>query len=201
MSDELKTLKIDGARHDFWRGFIGDVDKYDILLLHDFEKKEINSKVSLYESIGELAGKMDHPLFVPGRYVKYPGDKDELPPESIETILSEIMLPQVRLVLIYLGIAPSNLEFIDHSMKTLGKDIVYFFEEKAKIPSAGKVFGSNRDITIPRGMSKEPFFKFFQDAPYSSVRSYNKIRGVVKFLSIEDCLEQMREVFENYFWR
>ncbi|MCK4670038.1 MAG: hypothetical protein KAT43_02450 [Nanoarchaeota archaeon] len=117
-------------RWKFLRTFVGgDFNQFEILLAHDLSQQGTRNKAMFYEAIGELCDRLGHKAFLPHKFVGSPEDKTELSPRDTYVLTNDIMVPQVQLVLAYMGIPSPDVENISARAMDFEKPIIYFWEK------------------------------------------------------------------------
>lgn len=183
------------------QGFFIRERECNILLAHDIDDPvKGREKIPLYDAVGSLCSSMGHEIFLPYRSVGFQGDSDELPGPKAHQLINEIMIPQVRLVLCYMGINSSSVRTMDQRAKKLDKDIIYFYEEGTRLETVAEVEAKNSDLPkadpslldIPRAF-------LHRDANTLLLDAYPYIKGAVEFNSIDDCIYKLRETLNMYY--
>lgn len=183
------------------RGFFVREGYYDIFLAHDIEDAvKGKEKVPLYEAVGSLCARLEHEAFLPYRSVGFQGEPDEMPARETYVLLNEIMLPQAQLVLCYLGINSASVGSMDARAKKLQKDIIYFYEEGTHLETVAEGEALVHGLPpVDSELLQIPLAFLHQDTRTLTLQSYPKIKGVVEFTAIDDCIRKLRETLKNYF--
>lgn len=181
---------------------IGNVTDYDIFLAHDIDDPEQGGmKRPLYDAIGDLCQRLGHKAAIPYRFVGFEGDPAAVDPRGTFLLINDLLIPQARLVLCYLGINSTSVGVMDGRAKLLKKDIIYFYEAGTRLETIEEterlVTGIQKE-TRP-GMPQLARAFFHRTGPNQSLESYENIRKIVEFTSLDDCLQQLEVAIRNAF--
>jgi hypothetical protein len=121
--DELERWK-------FLRSLAGDFSSYEVFLAHDISKRPEESIILLYEAIGDLCNRLGHKAFLPYTAVGFPGDKHELQPRDSYVLINDIMVPNTKLVLAYIGLQSADVGAMSGCAMRHEKPIIYVCEKE-----------------------------------------------------------------------
>lgn len=183
------------------RSTIADIESYDIFLAQDISDAEKGKqKIPLYDSVESLCARLGHKAFVPYKFVKL-GDPDEMVPRNAYILINDIMIPQSSLILCYLGINSADAGVMDARAKILGKNIIYFYEQDAALETVDDVQHKVLGVPLETGLVARQMPRVFlhRDSPSGELYRYSRIKGIVKFDSIEDCVKKLEPKIKACF--
>ncbi len=181
---------------------IGDIASYDIFLAHDIDDPEQGrTKLPLYDAIGDLCQRLGHKAAIPYRFVGYPGDSDELSPDETVMLINDVLIPQARLVLCYLGINSTSAGVMDGRAKLLGKDIVYFYETGTPLETIAEteqlVHGTPKETRL--GMPQLARVFFHRTGANQSLEPYQHTKKIIEFKTVDGLLGELEKVITGVF--
>ncbi|MBW3010902.1 hypothetical protein KY326_01645 [Candidatus Woesearchaeota archaeon] len=121
--DELERWK-------FLRSIVGDFSSYDIFFAQDITQRPDKTTALLYEGIEDTCRKTGHQAFVPSKSVGFPGDEHELQPRDSYVLINDIMIPNTKVVLAYIGLQSTDVGMMMGRTIRAKKPMIYICEEE-----------------------------------------------------------------------
>ncbi|MBX4212358.1 hypothetical protein KW787_02800 [Candidatus Pacearchaeota archaeon] len=173
----------------------------DVFVTQDIDNKDLAEKAfPLYESIEQLCLDLGHRLFIPHRAIGFDGDANALNPAETHT-LSRMMIDNSKIILDY--VPPSVGAGHMTGMAMLAKKpMIFFYEKSRKLETVNQVrqsvAGTSLD-TADDEILRSPHAFYFHDTPFAPLEPYKHLLGVVRFNTIDECINLLRPKIISFF--
>jgi len=200
---DFLTHKFDPVR-EAWRvkrlnRLIEGTSKYDVfgVSTDTNDWAQIAPRLPLFDAIGKMIEETGHRAFMPHRFCFSESGVESLGPRDAYILVNEMMVPKTSLFLGYVGYQSTFVGSMIGQAMLKRKKVVFFYEEGTRLETVADVKklvigGRGLDNEKDREILVSPHIFYHHAHPNRPLRPYKYLEGVVRFESVEECVEKLR---------